>query len=611
MKQLAPWLLWFAVGCSVELPGEDFEHHPADAGSGDADAGDVHRAMTPPPPIAGGGLEVNLEANRAVVADADRDRVVVVDLAALSVVREHPLRAPGRVVLSGGLAYVTTPGAVVAYDLADGTLFGRVEVCPTPRGLAIEGTTGYVACLGGALLDLDLENLTIRQIRWLPPDLRDVLVVGRRLWVSRLRDAEIIVLDGEQQHRLPRPRRVRGGIEWQGRVGWRLRRMADGRVALLHQWHRESPGPDLYGRPMPSCDDGLVVPALTIFDADVTDRIPAERAALISSHAIGGSALVVDVVATDAWVGLATPGEFDFYDPFRNPAVDDAERPLRWLSLAEIDARPAIACLRVRAGGGGRFRPVAVAAAGELLLYYDRERGLMLVDPRPAAGPDPRVERVPIDGRPVLDDGHAAFHVDPGGGVTCANCHPEGGDDGHVWNLGGVGPRRTQPLYGGAGARAPYHWEGDLEDFPALVEAVHVQRMGGARLAQGRAERFRAWLASIPTPDFRSEAAPGAVRAGEDVFLDLGCDACHLGDRFTDGAIHDVGTGGRFQTPSLRALHLRGRLMHDGCAGDIGGRFDPSGRCGGDLRHGPFTPGAEEPPTAAEVRDLIAFLSSL
>lgn len=611
MKQLTPWLLWFAVGCSAELPGEVFEHRPADAGPGDADAGDVHRAPSPPPPIAGGGLEVDEGLGRAVVADADRDRVVFVRLDPPAVLGEHPLPDPGRVAVVEGRAYVTTPGGVAVFDTESGNLDTLVPACPTPRGLAVDGTTLHVACLGGALLDIDIASHVVTRTRWLPPDLRDLLLVGSQLWVSRLRDAEIIVLDGEQRHRLPRPRRVGDGIEWQGRVGWRLRRMADGRVALLHQWHRESPGPDIYGRPIPGCDDGLVVPALTIFEADVTERIPAERQALMSSHAIGGSALAVDVVATDGWVGLATPGEFDFYDPFRNPAVDDVERPVRWLSLAEVDARPAIACLRVRAGGAGRFRPVAVARIHERLLYYDREQGLMLVDPSPAAGPGQPLWRLALGGGPVLDDGHSAFHVDPGGGVTCAGCHPEGGDDGHVWNLEGVGPRRTQPLYGGAGARAPYHWAGDLEDFDALVEAVHVARMGGAPLTPDRADRFAEWLATIPTPDFRIEAGPEAVRAGEDVFLDLDCDDCHSGDRYTDGAIYDVGTGGHFQTPSLRALYLRGRLMHDGCAADIGDRLDPAGRCGGDLRHGPFAPGAADPPTAAEVRVLIAFLSSL
>ncbi len=43
---------------------------------------------------------------------------------------------------------------------------------------------------------------------------------------------------------------------------------------------------------------------------------------------------------------------------------------------------------------------------------------------------------------PRGDIGHDVYHAQAGGRLACASCHPEGGDDGHVWILDGL-PRRT------------------------------------------------------------------------------------------------------------------------------------------------------------------------
>jgi len=75
------------------------------------------------------------------------------------------------------------------------------------------------------------------------------------------------------------------------------------------------------------------------------------------------------------------------------------------------------------------------------------------------------------------DTGLALFHLNPGGGVACASCHPEAGMDGHVWNFAEFGPRVTQPLEGQVSKRAPFHWSGDLKDWPSLVGEVMMKRM--------------------------------------------------------------------------------------------------------------------------------------
>jgi cytochrome c peroxidase len=69
------------------------------------------------------------------------------------------------------------------------------------------------------------------------------------------------------------------------------------------------------------------------------------------------------------------------------------------------------------------------------------------------------------------------------------------------------------------------------------------------------------------------------MQEGSEVFVRAGCDRCHSGERYTDNANHDVGTGGEFQTPPLIGLRYSAPYMHDGCAKSLHERFDV--QCGG------------------------------
>jgi cytochrome c peroxidase len=63
-----------------------------------------------------------------------------------------------------------------------------------------------------------------------------------------------------------------------------------------------------------------------------------------------------------------------------------------------------------------------------------------------------------------------------------------------------------------------------------------------------------------------------AAQRGRQLFESetAGCAACHSGPHFTDGRVHDVGTGGKsdryqgFNTPSLLGVSGKVLLMHDG-----------------------------------------------
>ena len=51
---------------------------------------------------------------------------------------------------------------------------------------------------------------------------------------------------------------------------------------------------------------------------------------------------------------------------------------------------------------------------------------------------------IELSAKSRFDTGHDLFHVATDAKIACASCHPEGTDDGHVWQFESLGARRTQ-----------------------------------------------------------------------------------------------------------------------------------------------------------------------
>jgi mono/diheme cytochrome c family protein len=203
------------------------------------------------------------------------------------------------------------------------------------------------------------------------------------------------------------------------------------------------------------------------------------------------------------------------------------------------------------------------------------------------------------------DTGHAVFHAATSFGLACASCHPEGGEDGRTWRFNGLGLRRTQSLRGGISGTAPFHWDGEMQDFGQLMDQVFTGRMGGPVLAAGHVQALSGWIDKLPAlPALTPGDAPAAAR-GRALFNDarLGCASCHGGPLSTNNQTVSVGTGQPLQVPSLRGVGWRAPYMHTGCAPTLTERFDPG--CGGD-QHG-MTSALDR----AQIQDLAAFLESL
>ncbi len=174
----------------------------------------------------------------------------------------------------------------------------------------------------------------------------------------------------------------------------------------------------------------------------------------------------------------------------------------------------------------------------------------------------------------VASTGHQIFHTATANQIACASCHPEAGDDAHVWLLP-EGTRRTPSLRGGLSGTEPFHWSGEEADMPALVSDILVQRMNGPGQSAERSQALLSWLDQqlvLPAPPTdATKAAAGAA------LFQANCTSCHAGDAGTNNSTVDVGTDGAFQVPRLHELWYRAPFMHDGRAATLADRFGPAG----------------------------------
>jgi cytochrome c peroxidase len=262
------------------------------------------------------------------------------------------------------------------------------------------------------------------------------------------------------------------------------------------------------------------------------------------------------------------------------------------------------------AEGGGFFNnqpvtAVAFAPDGRLVAQTMDPPQLLVVAADQIPWGTPAAITLPGDSR--ADTGHDLFHRDAGGGIACASCHPEGGEDGNTWHFSDTGARRTQALHIGLRDTAPFHWAGDLKDVNAVMSEVFVGRMGGAREDSARVDALSNWLFALtPPPALRDSTDAAAVR-GKALFdsPSVGCTTCHTGAKLTNNqsvAIDSVAKQ-KFQVPSLVAVGYRAPFMHTGCASTLTARFDVA--CGGNA-HGNTSQLKPE-----EIGDLVAYLETL
>jgi mono/diheme cytochrome c family protein len=580
-------------------------------------------AASPPPAISGGTLAVQPDGRVAVAADPDRDAVYVIDTSQL-LARSLALPAgsePGRVVLDDrGRAHVAlrSAGAIARIDLTSASVEKTQPVCQFPRGLAYDAARAsvWVACADGPLVQLDSSTYSERSRSIVARDLRDVLVSDSgTVLVSRYRSAELLRVgaDGSLESRAAPPSlNIPVSTDDQSHspeLAWRTINGPGGVPWMLHQraQNGEVQLPPLgdYGGNL--CER-IMQPGLTRFDAA---GLPDSSIRLPRSLVLG-----VDLASTwdGSWFAVADPSEYLPAEPtirllsgaqLAKDAIGRGEdKTWTHQDLCEIPPTPSLVA-------DGQATSVAFDRAG-LLYVLSREPAKLEIFDLSNIGDAPASDillapahTIALDPRSVRDAGHELFHSATASGLSCASCHGEALDDGHVWRFLALGSRRTQNIRGGILQTLPLHWDGDMPDVSALMANVWSDRMHGIALNSTFQDALGSWLDRQPALRLNATDAAAAQR-GQQLFesSDLACATCHSGPAFTNNQNADVGTGAAFQVPSLRGLGLRAPYMHDGCAQTLADRFTQP--CGGDERHGHTSQLSGD-----QQRDLIAYLDTL
>jgi hypothetical protein len=569
--------------------------------------GPAVNATVPPRPVSGGTLLLLGDGVTAVASDPDRDFVYVVDLNARAVRARIALAdgdEPGRLIEDGaGLVHVALRrgGAVVTLDPVAGLVTSRQSVCAAPRGLAYEAARDlvHVACAEGTLVSLRALGGVFRTVS-LRRDLRDVVVThDGTLLVSTFKTADVLALDanGAITNDVRPPARqavsvMTGQLRTRSAaVAWRMVPMGDSGALLLHQRGVDDPivpAPGGYASSKGGCD-GIVESTTTVVAPGATPTVSAP---------IGMLTLAVDVAISPDGQRMAIAAAGNSHMPLA-PVL---EMPISLVTQSADGCTSGGVPQMMGAPGS-----IAPPPPGQVVAVSYEQRGAVVAQTR-----DPAVLWT-SDGQPPIqlsadsthDTGHFMFHVDAGGGVACASCHPEGGEDGRIWSFTCLGLRRSQSLRGGLSGTEPFHWDGDMPHFSDLVQAVFVGRMSGPQPTPDQTAAMLRWLDTIPELPTPAPAAPAAVERGRALFQSaaVGCTTCHAGPRLTNNLSVDVGTGLTAQVPSLRGVGWRAPFLHTGCATTLADRFGP---CGGGDKHGHTSQLGP-----SDIADLTAFLETL
>jgi YVTN family beta-propeller protein len=195
--------------------------------------------------------------------------------------------------------------------------------------------------------------------------------------------------------------------------------------------------------------------------------------------------------------------------------------------------------------------------------------------------------------------------------MSCASCHNDGGHDGRVWDLTGMGEglRNTVSLIGRGGMSHGFlHWSAnfdEVQDFEGQIRslaggtglmtdaafATRTQPLGTTKAGvSADLDALAAYVASLTTftrsPHRNADGSLTTLATqGRTVFQNANCGSCHAGAKFTDSAnatLDNVGTikqptsglrlGGTLSgidPPTLRDVWATAPYLHDGSAATL------------------------------------------
>ncbi|GMU03017.1 hypothetical protein KH5H1_71370 [Corallococcus caeni] len=537
-------------------------------------------------------------------------------------------------------------GSLTAIDTGTLTVRWELPLGEEPRGIALleDGRKAAVSLFRqGDVVTVDLSDANKPKVMRDGTDLNTKANRPPSSVSSPLADEVIDPPQLPDSRQGPRTFRARGMVD--------LLSAPDGRRLFAPVlWSREdplggpvdgrdpNPGDSMYGGGTPcgaAAGGGVVAAGLVTFDTEdeaprpVVDDLdeckppPEEKpdypTSLIASPSFkaplqGPAAAVVD--PTGAWLFLVNQDSNNvaILPSWRRSGSDlpNESSPVR--QLVDVGAGPnGIALTR-----DGRKAYVynafdhtvstLVGGAGDI-----REEGTRLVIAGDTLSP------LAAEGRRLFFSAVDPRMTSPSVAVSCASCHLEGREDGHVWGFPD-GPRQTPSLAGRmTTATAPFHWSGEFSALGDFMSATVKDRMGGQELDADTVAKLGAFIDAIPATDNPSRGEPltAAQARGASLFKQAKCDTCHTGTALTNNTNADVGTfvlsgvlrdaaavvRSGLNTPSLLGVGRTAPYLHDGSAPTLRARL-MNGR--ESNQHG-MTADLSD----ADVDDLVAYLETL
>jgi mono/diheme cytochrome c family protein len=516
------------------------------------------------------GTTLLMHEHTLYLTSPDDDAVILLDPSTLEELDRLPV--PGRPAqlarLDDGRLLVTADRADVVYLIDQGMPEAVPVPCGGTHGVVADGAGAWITCPYDArLLHWTDEGLTV-----VPLPGRPYAVVrgDRDLWVSDRQGGRLWQLDLDRPTATPRVHPLTTADETGIQVDDLTLHPRTGQPIAL--WQRvDNDGPrDL--QPLEAGYGGLVEGRPRI-EPRLTAPCGGRYAVFDGGPYVfsGPAALAFDPEDDTLWVAHRYTRDLVRLDCSDRASADDFV-PVDLQIVIGHGARGLLLHEGVLYSDEGFDHAVTrVDLRGRVatVLTRRREPGLMQLS-EPA-----------LHGRKVFHDA-LDIQLTPSGVVTCATCHPDGGEDGINWFLHTVAVppklRRTPPAWGLHTELRPLHWDGEFPTGPALVEATVHGLMGGLGLLVDT-EAVGAFMAeqAPPVPRPTAPEERDLVEQGAALFSTAGCVDCHSGPHGTDGQPHDVlapsndpdGELVLAYTPSLTAVRSRAPFLHDGRAASL------------------------------------------
>ena len=570
-------------------------------------------ACTPQPKVmakSSGSIAITKNDALLYVADADHDRVTVIDTQTRAVVGHIPVgMKPERIMMGpDDTVYVTNRGERSVMRIAPGAMSveatGAVGAEPVGMALSEDGKKLYVAnSMSGSVSVLDsatlapVDEVVVGGQPWAVQTLAD----GRRAYVTDFTGGQVAVVDLPAKKVLSR---VELGQAPSTECQWAnpgVRTPAQAADVVVSPDGERAYVAHVQSRTRTTT--GFASMALAVAPALSTVNTGTD---LASKDVTAGSGEKVDFPATM----LATTTDGSCQAPPPPGRGMDAPSSLvvdgsgEWIFVADHNSnavavvnalRQSDETYRVPDRGiydvvGVGARPTGIAVSADLKTAYvhnafdysvsvleNKDRHLSQTATIAFAS-----STLPVD----VERGRRLFYsaVDPRltrpelGGVSCSSCHPDGRTDGLSWvlppdntNFAGqwtqpattATARNTQPLWGVLDT-APYHWDGKVADMPALSH-VMVSQMGGRGLSDLEIGDLSNYMRTLTPPDNANvDRASAEVVKGKARF-EAQCQSCHSGAGLTDRAQHTASVvETKLDTPSLKGAFSTAPYLHDG-----------------------------------------------